>query len=162
MATRRVLTLRVLRFIDDAFPLIITISSPNFDANEVRSMSDGFERYFARGERYAVLSATPRNAPAPGQKERRMIAEWADHPRVRNFSKQLCVGSATVASNPLTRAALAVIMAIWKPAAPFEIAPSVDKGLDYCLRRIREERLPMAKPLELVRYEMMQLLRDAI
>jgi len=151
-----------LRFIDDAFPLIITVSAPTFDAAEVKSMSDGFERYFARGERYAVLSATPRNAPAPGQKERRMIAAWADHPRVRDFSKRLCVGSATVAANPLTRAALSVIMAFWKPAAPFEIAPSVEKGLDYCLQRIQEERLTMSKPQELVRYEMLRLLADAV
>lgn len=125
-------------------------------------MADGFERYFARGERYTVLSAAPRNAPAPGPEARRMIAEWADHPRVRNFTKQLCVGSATIAANPLSRAALAIIMSIWKPAAPFEIAPSIEKGLDYCLRRIREERLPMNKPLELVRYEMLRFLKDAI
>ncbi len=151
-----------MRFIDDCFPLIITISAPIFDANEVKSMADGFERYFARGERYAVLSATPRNAPAPGQRERRMIAEWANHPRVRDFSKRLCVGSATVTANPLSRAALTVIMAFWKPPAPFEIAPSLEQALDYCLRRIQEERLQLSKPQDLVRYEMLKLLEDAI
>lgn len=151
-----------MRFIDDCFPLLITIAAPNFDAAEVKSMADGFERYFARGERYAVLTASPRNAPAPGQRERRMIAEWANHPRVRDYSKRLCVGSATVTPNPLARAALSVIMAFWKPPTPLEIAPTVEKGLDYCLRRIQEERLPMSKPNELVRYEMLRLLKDAI
>jgi hypothetical protein len=151
-----------VRFIDECFPLIITISAPNFDANEVKSMADGFERYFARGERYAVLSATPRNAPAPDQRERRMIAEWANHPRVRDYSKRLCVGSATVTPNPLARAALSVIMAFWKPPAPFEISPTLEKGLDYCLRRIQEERLSMSKPQDLVRYEMLKLLHDAV
>lgn len=151
-----------MRFIDECFPLIITISAPTFDDKEVKSMAEGFERYFARGERYAVLSATPRNAPAPGQRERRLIAEWANHPRVRDYSKRLCVGSATVAANPLTRAALSVIMAVWKPPAPFEIAPTLEKGLDYCLRRIQEERLAMSKPHELVRYEMQKLLLDAV
>jgi len=151
-----------VRFIDHCFPLIITISAPVFDANEVKAMADGFERYFARGERYAVLSTSPRNAPAPGQHERRLIAEWADHPRVRSFSKQLCVGSATVTANPLSRAALTVIMAFWKPPNPFEVAPSIEKGLDYCLRRIQEERLAVSKPHDLMRYEMLQLLRDAI
>ena len=151
-----------MRFIDTAFPLIITVSAPVFDAAEVRSMSDGFERYFLRGERYAVLSASPRNAPAPGQRERQMIGEWANHPRVRDFSKRLCVGSATVTPNPLTRAALSVIMAFWKPAAPFEIAPTVERGLDYCLARLRDERLALPKPQEMVRYEMLALLKDAL
>lgn len=151
-----------VRFIDECFPLIITISAPTFDEAEVKSMADGFERYFARGERYAVLTATPRNAPAPGQKERRQIADWANHPRVRDYSKRLCVGAAMVTPNPLARATLSVIMAFWKPPNPYEIAPSFDKALDYCLRRIQEERLSTNKPVELVRYEMLRLLQDAV
>jgi hypothetical protein len=151
-----------LRFVDDCFPLIVTISAPNFDEREVKSMAEGFERYFAKGERYAVLAVTPRNAPAPGQRERRLIAEWANHPRVRDYSKRLCVGSATVTTNPLARAALSVIMAIWKPPAPFEIAPTPAKGLDWCLQRIQDERLALSKPVDLVRYEMLKLLADAI
>jgi hypothetical protein len=151
-----------VRFIDDCFPLIVTISAPNFDQAEVKSMADGFERYFARGERYAVLSATPRNAPPPGQRERRMIADWANHPRVRDYSKRLCVGSAVVTPNPLARATLSVIMAFWKPPTPYEIAPNHEKALDYCLHRIQEERLALSKPLDLVRYEMLRVLHDAI
>ena len=149
-------------FIDDAFPLIITVSGPVFDADEVRALADGFERYFARGERYAVLSASPRNAAAPAQRERKLIADWAGHPRVRDFSKRLCVGSATVAQNAITRAALTVIMALWKPAAPFEIVSGVAPGLDYCLRRIREENLSMSKPSDLVRYEMLRRLEGLV
>jgi len=125
-------------------------------------MAEGFERYFARGDRYAVLAVTPRNAPAPGPRERRLIAEWADHPRVRDFSKRLCVGSASVVTNPLARAALSVIMGIWKPPAPFEIAPTPAKGLDWCLERIQAERLVLSKPVDLVRYEMRKLLDDAV
>lgn len=151
-----------MRFIDDCFPLVITIAAPNFDDAAFKSMVDGFERYFARGERYSVLTATPRNAPAPGQKERRMISEWADHPRVRDFARRLCVGSSVVAPNPLMRAALTVIMALWKPASPVEVVGSIEAGLDYCLRRIQAEQLPTPKPPELMRYEMLRVLRDAV
>jgi hypothetical protein len=151
-----------LLFIDDAFPLIITVSGPVFDADEVRAMADGFERYFARGERYAVLSASPRSAATPGQRERKLIADWAGHPRIRDFSKRLCVGTATVAQNPITRAALTVIMALWKQAAPVEIVPGVAAGLDYCLRRLREENVAMSKPFDLVRYEMLRRLEGLV
>ena len=151
-----------LRFVDDAFPLIIAISDPVYGAEEVRAMAEGFERYFLRGERYAVLSVSPRNAPMPGQRERELIAKWANHPRVRDFSKRLCVGSATVAANPLARATLTVILAVFKPAAPHEVVSTPEKGLDYCLKRIQEEGLPLTKPLDLMRYEMRALLADAV
>jgi len=149
-----------LRFIDDAFPVLITVSDHVFDAKEVRSMADGFERYFARGERYAVLSTSPRDAAIPAQAERKQIGEWANRPRVRDFSKRLCIGSATVVHSTMARAALSIITAIWKPPSPLEIVPSLDRGLDYCLRRIREERLPLGKPADLVRHEMLALLKD--
>ena len=124
-------------------------------------MANGFERYFSRGERYAVLTTSPRNAAVPAHAERKAIGEWANQPRVRDFSKRLCVGSATVVHNTLSRAALSIIMAIWKPASPLEIVPSFEHGLDYCLRRIREEKLPISKSLDIVRSEMLALLQDA-
>ena len=123
-------------------------------------MADGFERYFARGERYAVLSTSPRNAKVPAHAERKMIGEWANHPRVRDFSKRLCIGSAAVVHNALSRAALSIITAIWKPPLPLEIVPTFERGLDYCLQRIREERLPVPRSLDLVRNEMLALLKD--
>lgn len=138
----------------------MTVSAPVFDKAEVQSMADGFERYFGRGERYAVLSVPARGSTVPGPRERALIAEWAGHPRVRDFSKRLCVGSATVVSSPLSRAALTVITAIWKPPSPIEAVPSVARGLDYCLGRITAERLPLLKPVDLVRHELLNALLD--
>jgi hypothetical protein len=151
-----------VRFIDDCFPLIVTISAPVFDAAEVRAMADGFEPYFARGEQYAVLSAQSRNAPVPGARERKMIAEWANHPRTLDFSRRLCVGSAVVVGNPLTRATLSIIMSIWKPASPFQPVSTVEKGLDYCLGRIHAEGLKVSKPIELIRYEILREVSDLV
>jgi hypothetical protein len=146
-----------VRFLDGCFPLIVTVTDMNFDVSEVRVMTEAFERYFQRGERYAVLTVTPRDAPAPGQLERRMIGEWANHPRVRDFSRRLCVGTATVLNSPLTRAAFSVIMAFGKPPAPVEAVATIEQGLDYCLGRIHAEQLTTTKPLDLIRY---QVLRD--
>jgi hypothetical protein len=149
-----------MRFIDDCFPLIVMVSAPKFDAAEVRAMMDGFETYFQRGEKYAVLSLTPRNAPVPEQAERKMLGEWMNQPRVRDYTKRLCVGSATLIANPLTRAAYSIIMAFGRPAAPNEAVPTVERGLDYCLERIREAGLATPRPAGLIRYELLRELRD--
>jgi hypothetical protein len=50
-----------LRFIDDWFPLVATVSAPQFDERELKSMVEGFERYFERGERYTLITVSPRN-----------------------------------------------------------------------------------------------------
>jgi hypothetical protein len=114
-----------VRFFDGSFPLVVTVTDKNFDASEVRLMAEGFERYFERGERYAVLAVAPRNVPAPGPLERTLIGEWANHPRVRDFSRRLCVGTATVLGSPLTRVAFSVIMAFGKPPSPVEAVATV-------------------------------------
>jgi hypothetical protein len=148
----------LVHFIDDAFPLIVTISAANFDEAEVRSMANGFERYFGRGERYTVLTVPGRGSTVPGQRERTLIAAWADQPRVRDFSRRLCVGSATVVMSPLARAAFSVITTIWRPPSPVEVVPSVERGLDYCLSRIHGERLKTTRPPEVVRGEVLRLI----
>lgn len=142
--------------------MLATISAPLFDEREVKSMADGFERYFERGERYTLISVSPRNAPVPGSRERKLIAEWANHPRVRDFSKRLCVGSATVVTSPVARAALTVITSLWKPVSPMEVVPSIAKGLEYCLRVAQQERLALPGPADFVRYQLQQLLEEGV
>ncbi len=56
-------------------------------------MTQGFERYFVRGERYATLHVSPKDADAVGAKERKLIVDYANNPRVKEFSKKLCVTS---------------------------------------------------------------------
>jgi hypothetical protein len=151
-----------VRFFDACFPLIVTVSSPVFDDAELRAVAEGFDRYFKRGERYALIWSAPRGAPPPGQQHRRGIADWANRPLVRDATRRLCVGTATVTQSQLMRASLSIVMAFWKPASPFKIVSSLETGLDYCLRRILDERLPMAKSPELAKREMLELLKDEV
>jgi hypothetical protein len=144
---------RRVRFLVEDFPLIVTVSAPVWNADEVRALTDGFEPYFQRGERYAVLSVPGPNAPAPGHAERKLITQWTSHPRVREVIKRLCVGAATVVPSAVERAALSIIWALGKPPCPSEAVPSTERGLDYCLKRMREEGVALSKPADLVRYE---------
>ena len=149
-----------MRFFADNFPLIVSVSSAVFDEAEVRAMIEGFEPYLRGTERYAVLSVPTPGAPAPGHHERKLITQWTGHPRVREATKRLCVGSATVVPSSVERAVLTVIWALGKPPCPSEAASTVERGLDYCLERIRAEGLRLPKPSELVRFETLRTLSD--
>ncbi len=125
-------------------------------------MIEGFEPYFKRGERYAVVWASTRGAPPPAQQQRRMLADWANQPRVKDLTKRLCVGTATVAESSLMRASLSIVMAFWKPPSPLKVVPNFEAGLDWCLSRIGEERMKLPKPSEVVRRDMLTLLKDTV
>ncbi|HYP90543.1 MAG TPA: hypothetical protein VEQ59_20375 [Polyangiaceae bacterium] len=148
-----------MRFIDDYFPLIVTVSANKMDAAEVQALSEGFEKYFLRGERYALLNTTPRDFQIPDNSVRMLISQWINHPRVRDFTKRLCVGAATVNRNVLYRVAFNVVMAFQKPATQMECVANLEQGLDFCLGRLKAERLVTAKPLDLIRYELLEQLR---
>lgn len=147
-----------MHFFVDGFPLIVTVSAKVWDTAEVRALIDGFEPYFRGNERYAVLSVSTPKAPAPGPAERKLLGAWTSHPRVKDAIKRLCVGAGTVVPSAIERAALSIIWALGKPPCPTEAFPTVERGLDYCLERIRQEGLPMPKPPALVRYETLRAL----
>ena len=89
-----------MEFIDNWFPLIVTVREGSFDEAEMDQMASGWERYFRRAEPYAVLNTARLGANAPDARGRLRIAQWGNLPRVRQFSKLLCAGSATVMTFP--------------------------------------------------------------
>ena len=150
-----------MRFLVSCFPLIVCISGQRFDTKEVREMADGFESYFDRGERYAVLFVPSLGSELPGPQERKLISAWADHPRTLELSRRFCVGTAVLVENVLVRAALAALMAFRGSASKVESVPTVDKGLEYCIRRIKDAGLQLNKPPDLVRFELRRLVDQA-
>ncbi len=44
-----------LRFIDDGFPLVLSIAPRVWQDSTIEEMAAGYERYFTRGERYALI-----------------------------------------------------------------------------------------------------------
>ena len=150
-----------MRFLDGFFPVLVCISGQRFDAKEVREMSDGFESYFVRGQRYAVLFVPGTGLSMPGAEERKLISAWADHPRTLELSRRLCVGTAVVVENVLVRAALTTLMAFRDHASKVESVATIERGIDYCVGRLRDAGIPLDKPAELVRYELTRLIEQA-
>lgn len=141
--------------------MLVAVSSPRFDELEVRTLIDGFERYFGRGERYALVWAPARNLALPGLRERQQIGEWIRHPRVAAFTKQLCVGTAAVVPNAIARGSLSAILFIGKPPVPLRPVATVADGVDFALERLAASNVRLPKPADLLRFEVLRELKAA-
>ncbi|MDQ3031593.1 MAG: hypothetical protein M3Y87_04190 [Myxococcota bacterium] len=122
-------------------------------------MTDGYEQLFARRERYSLISAAPSDADSMGARERKQIADWANTPRVRSVSRELCVGSATIVGNALARGALTAILWLWKPASPHEVFTASDDAVEWCLAQLERERVPLPLGAAAMRTQTRTLLR---
>jgi len=147
-----------MEFIDNWFPLVITIREGSFDAPEVEQMAAGFERYFRRAEPYAVLNTARLGATAPDARGRLRIAQWGNAPRVRQVSKLLCAGTATVVTFPWERRALTALSWLWTPPAPHLAVPNVDEGLAYCLASLGQRGVDLPRDREIFRIDVQRML----
>ena len=124
-----------VQFNDSLWPLLITMGPDIWTEQNVTEMADGFERYFARGERYALITASPRDS-VMAARERKRVTDWSNTARVRDRSGELCVGSATIVRSALARGALTAIMWIWKPASPHLAVADTNEAMDYALAQL--------------------------
>jgi len=151
-----------VEYYEGSWPLLVALSPKLYDRAEVEQMQSSFERYFRRAERYALITVSPRGSTPPGANERKAIAEWANSPRVREYSKQLCVGSASVMENALMRGALTAMMWIWTPASPHKAVSTVDEAIDYALDKLKTSQVPLPRGGEALRVEIHSWLRTRI
>ena len=150
-----------MHFIDDTFPLLVVLHAARFDDGEMRDMVEGYEKYFKRAERYAVLIVSPGDSVHLGARERRLISDWVNSPRVRKHSGTLCVGSATVVPSAIARGALTAILWFWTPPCPVRATPTVEEGFDFCLERLASAGLALPRPIDQVRAEVLSMLRGS-
>ena len=61
-----------VQIFEEDFPLLISLSPPAFDEEKVRLLTEGFEKFFERGQRYALLSVTQGDSPALRVKEQKL------------------------------------------------------------------------------------------
>ena len=151
-----------MKFIETGWPLLVAVGGMKTTAAELEEMFSGYERYFERGERYALMSVTPRAADGPGARERKRLADWAGSPRVYAMSKKLCVGSATLVTNPIMQGALTAILWLWKPASPHLVVRSVRDGLTFCLERLTAENVSMPQGADEIRRSIFRELEPVV
>lgn len=149
--------------IGDYFPLLIHVQPAELTESAVRDMAASFDTYFARGERYAVLTLSPKDAVRPGAKERKRVADWVNSPRVKECTKRLCVGSATVTTGgALERGMLTALLWLWRPPFPLQAFGEVPAALDYALARLEESAVPLPRPKSEIRRQVLERLRELV
>jgi hypothetical protein len=139
-----------VRFIEDHFPLVLCIGPDLWDDEAVKEMAAGSERLFARGERYALVVCSPARSEV-GARARKQLADWSGMPHVRERTRALCAGSATVARSALQRGALTAILWLWTPAAPHEAVATPEAAVDWCLERLDAVGVPLPRSRETIR-----------
>jgi hypothetical protein len=113
-------------------------------------MSDAFELYFQRGERYAVISIQPDNSITPTAAERRLVLDWLESPRVRRHARELCVGAATIMNGALMRGAFTAVLWFWTPPFPMKMVANAAQAVEYCVEHLHAAGVPFnAHPAEL-------------
>lgn len=141
-----------MRVYGDVFPLLVAVGPSQYDATAVKRLAESFEEYFQRGERYAVISIQPEGSVTPGASERKMMLDWLESPRVRHYAGELCVGAATIMNGRLMRGAFTAVLWFWRPPFPMETVPTVARGVEYCVERLRAAGVrPPASPAQLTR-----------
>lgn len=140
-----------MRFIETAYPVIVLLGDRMIDEAEIRALDENFRRYFRASKRYAIFTAQPPDKNYLDANGRKLIAAWADQPDVREFSKKLCVGTASLITSAIARGVFTALTWIWTPPTPVRLVGSVTEGLDYCLERLRLENVPLLEPEDVVR-----------
>ena len=149
-------------FIDDELPLVVCVAPLRHDERAIRLLAEGYERYFARGRKYALISATPRGATPMAARERKAVADWASTPRVRQKSAELCVGSATIVKDAGAKGALTAILWRWTPTSPHHVTTTPEEAVDWCIAQLQAAGVPMPSEPSEMRRRTLRLLHDVL
>jgi hypothetical protein len=147
-----------MRFLDQWFPFVVVLHAGHFDETEMKEMAKGYESFFRRNERYAVLTVSPGNSVRMGARERRWITDWVNEPQVKENAKRLCVGSATVLPSAAARYGMTALLWFWSPPSPFLAVSTVEEGLAFCARRLTAEKVLLGRTTDSVGRELTALL----
>jgi hypothetical protein len=149
-----------VRFFDDFLPLLLVVSSARMDDGEFGEMKAGYERYFARNERYAVLTVSPGNFIRSGARERKQVADWLNTPAVVASTRRLCVASAAVLPSAVARGAVTALFWFWTPAFPLRPVPTVAEGLEFCFEALESAKMLLPRPAEAIHLGVVECLRN--
>lgn len=125
-----------MRLLEESFPLLVGLAPVQWDTAAVQRMAAAFEPYYTRGQRYAFISVQPVGSLTPGARERKLLMDWVDSPRVRRHAGELCVSAAAVIEGSLMRGAFTALLWLWKPPFPLEPVATPAHGIEYCVSQL--------------------------
>lgn len=146
--------------VQDYFPILLSVSPRRYSDNTVRQMAEAFEAHFARGERYVVISVTQNRALPPDAKQRKLVTDWINSPRVLRLSRRLCLGAANIVPNSIMRGLHTALLWAWNPPFPIKPVSSAGSALEYALDRLKLASIPLPNEEAMLRVQVERQLQD--
>lgn len=137
-----------MSFFEGALPLLVHVGPRTYSDADVQELIEGYEGYFRRGERYAVLSFSTSLTGSVPARQRKQLIDWLQTPRVRELAGRFCVGGATVVASALARGAMTALNWFWKPPFPSLSVATSEEGIDWCLDQLAAAGVPLPRGRE--------------
>jgi hypothetical protein len=135
----------------DDFPIVITVYPDLMTMETLPAYHTQYERVLARGERFASLIDMRPCMAMPAAEVRREMVDWGK--RVAAERLRLVVGVAFIVTNPLVRAALAVVHWQAPPQQPTSVFKNTDPALEFLTDRLAINGIAMPDSYDLMRRE---------
>ena len=109
----------------------------NVEAGSVEDLREEFDGWFARKERFALVTDTRPARGLPSARWRRDLTNWMNEPAVMANVVRYNVASATIFSSTVIRGGFTALTWIWRPPQPQLAAATMREAVEWCcmLRR---------------------------
>jgi len=142
-----------LVFDEGLWPLVVLRLPTRFTPACMQGIIDGYERTYARKERFASLTDCSSTVRFPGAVERKMLAEWLGQPGRTENEKLYTVGAAIVLTSGPMRALMSAIRWINPPTSP-QVWPATEaEAFEWCCEQLVNAGIPLTHDLEAARAE---------
>ncbi len=136
---------------DRTWPLVYVRFPREFSPATMKATIDGFERAYARKERFVVLADGTDIVKFPGPVERKMLSEWTSSPGRREKEKLYTIGTAIVLTSGPMRAMMSAITWVSPPATVQVWKATTQEAIEWCCERLAEAQIPVTAAIEAAR-----------
>jgi hypothetical protein len=138
-------------FDHSAWPLVVATCPKDVELVEVVALRRAFDGWFARQQRFALITDTRPARRLPSAKWRRDLTNWMNDPVVMANVVRYNVASATIFGSTLIRGGFTALTWLWKPPQPQLAASTMREAVEWCCLLLDRAEVPLSPELNLRR-----------
>jgi hypothetical protein len=132
---------------EDAWPLVIVTVPARPTVESIDTLTDYFERCFARQRRFSLIIDTRAVHSIPDARWRKHLTDAISVPSFRERERLFNVGSATILASAPVRATLTALNWVWRAASPQFAAPDMPSAVEWCVAQLNAAGVPLGDRL---------------
>jgi hypothetical protein len=138
-------------FDHSAWPLVVATCPPDVEQVEVAVLRGAFDGWFARQERFALITDTRPARGLPSARWRRELTNWMNEAAVMANVVRYNVASATLFESTLIRGGFTALTWFWKPPQPQLAASTMPEAVEWCCMQLERAEVPLSPQLKVRR-----------